>query len=177
MTSRLMLGAFLCAVAAYGQVKAKLYGDPEGCVKTYHLATGRVLTSRGLIEDPTVNAIMKDAVSAQMNELRIAEAGKGAELEVRFMGGNSAGLQTDDLAVGDVAIWDIGGAPAVSGRTYKKSSLVIAVVDNKSNRTLWAARCGDKFGDPVHIQERIQKAVAKAFAKFPKKFACAQPSP
>jgi hypothetical protein len=177
MISRFILGFLLSAIAAYGQVKTKLYGDPEGCVKTYHLATGRVLTSRGLIEDPTVNAIMKDAVSAQMNELRIAGAGKGAELEIRFMGGNSAGLQTDDLAVGDVAMWDIGGAPAVAGRTYKKSSLVIAAVDNKSNRTLWAARCTDKFGDPAHIQERIQKAVAKAFSKFPKTFACAQSSP
>jgi Domain of unknown function (DUF4136) len=167
----------LCAVTAFGQVKAKLYLDPESCVRTYHLATGRVLTSRGLIEDPTVNAIMKNAVSAQMNALKIAEADKSAELEIRFMGGNGAGLQTDDLSVGDVAMWDIGGTPAVPGRTYKKSSLVIAAVDSKSNRTLWAARCSDKFGDPAHLEERIQKAVAKAFAKFPKKFACAETTP
>jgi hypothetical protein len=49
---------------------------------------------------------------------------------------------------------------------------VIAVVDNKSNQTVCAARCTDKFGDPNHIQERIQKAVAKAFAKFPRKLGC-----
>jgi hypothetical protein len=88
------------------------------------------------------------------------------------MGGSGAGLQVDDLAVGDVAMWDIGGPQAVSGRTYKKSSLVIGAVDNRSKRTIWAARCSDKFGDPAHLQERIQKAVTKAFAKFPKKFAC-----
>jgi hypothetical protein len=169
---RVPITVILFAGALFGQVKTKLYTQPQGCFNTYRLAPGRVLTSRGLIEDPTVNSIMKEAVSAQMKELRIGESGKDAELEVRFMGGNSAGLQVDDPTMGDVAMWDIGGSPAVSGRTYKKSTLVIAVVDNKSNQTLWAARCSDKFGDPNHIQERIQKAVAKAFAKFPKKIAC-----
>jgi len=172
MTARLVLITLAAISAAYAQVKTKLYSEPESCFKTYHLATGRVLTSKGLIEDPTVNAIMKDAVSAQMNELKIAEAGKSAEMEIRFMGGNSAGLQVDDLTVGDVAMWSIGAPQAVSARSYKKSNLVIVVVDSKSNRTVWAAQCIDKFGDPNHLQERIQKAVDKAFSKFPKKLAC-----
>jgi hypothetical protein len=63
---------------------------------------------------------MKNAVSFQMNELRIAEAGKGAELEIRFM--------------------------AVTVRDSRRMT-------------------------------SRQKAVAKAFSKFPKKFACAQSSP
>jgi hypothetical protein len=172
MTSRLPFILLLCVVTVCGEVKTKKYTDPEGCVGTYRIATGRVLTPRGLVEDPTVNAIMKEAVSAQMNPLKISEAGKSADLEIRFMGGNSAGLQVDDLAVGDMAMWDIGGPQPISGRTYKKSNLVIAAVDNRSNRTIWAARCTDKFGDPNHLQERVQKAVAKAFAKFPKKLAC-----
>jgi hypothetical protein len=167
-----MIVALLCAAGVYGQVKTKLYADPEGCVRTYHLDQGRVLTSRGLIEDPTVNAIMKDAVALQMNGLKIAEADKHADVEIRFMGGSGAGLQVDDLSAGDVAMWNIGGPQAVPGRTYKKSTLLIAVVDNRSNRTVWAARCSDKFGDPDRIRERIEKAVAKAFSKFPKKFAC-----
>ena len=160
------------AAAAYGQVKTKVYAQPEGCARTYQLTAGQVLTSRGLIEDPTVNATMKDAVAVQMKGLWIAEADQNADLQIHFMGGTGAGLQVDDLAVGDVAMWNIGASGAVSGRTYKKSSLVIAVVDTKSNRTLWAARCSDKFGDPERIRERIEKAVAKAFSKFPKKFAC-----
>jgi hypothetical protein len=172
MLSRSIFAAFACAVAACGQVKTKLYLNPEGCVKTYHLAAGRVLTSRGLIEDPTVNAIMKKAVSVQMKELNIAEVDKGAEVEVRFMGGNGAGLQTDDPTVGDVAVWALTGTPTVSGKTYKKSTLVLGIVDSKSNRTLWTARCSDNFGDPARLEERIQKAVAKAFAKFPKSFSC-----
>ena len=80
------IAAFLVTTAAYGQVKTKLYVDPEGCIKSYSLAPGRVLTSRGLIEDPTVNAIMKDAVSAQMSGMKIAEADKDADVEIRFMG-------------------------------------------------------------------------------------------
>jgi len=173
MISRLLFATAMCAAAACAQVKTKQYTNPPGCFKTYHLDPGRVLTSRGLIEDPTVNAIMKDAVAVQMNKLNITEATKNnAQLAVHFMGGNSAGLQVDDLTVGDVAMWNVGGPMAVSSRTYKKSSLVIAVVDNKSNQTVWAARCMDKFGDPNQLRERIEKAVAKAFEKFPKKLSC-----
>jgi hypothetical protein len=173
MVLRLIFAAIVCAAAVCSQdVKAKSYVNPEGCLKTYHLATGRILTSQGLIEDPTVNGIVKEAVAAQMNKLNIAQLDKGADLEVRFMGGNGAGLQVDSLSMGDMMMWDIGGPQAVPGRTYKKTTLVIGIVENKSNRTLWAARCTDKFGDPNKMRERIDKAIAKAFAKFPKKAAC-----
>jgi len=172
MPTRSITAFVLCAVTVFAGVKTKSYAEPETCFKTYRLAAGRVLTSRGLIEDPTVNAMMKDAVSAQMNQLKVSEAAASADLEIRFMGGSSAGLSVDDLAVGDVAMWNIGGTQPVSGRTYKTSALVIAAVERRSNRTIWAARCTDKFGDPAHLQERIQKAVAKAFAKFPKKLTC-----
>ncbi len=164
--------ALVSAAGMHAGVKAKVYTDPEGCIRTYHLSPGRVLTSAGLIEDPTVNSIMKQAVSAQMSGMNIAEAESGADLDVRFMGGNGAGLQVDDVGIGDAAVWNVGGAPPVSSRTYKKSALVIAVVDNRSKRTVWAARCSDKFGDPNQLRERIDKAVAQAFQKFPKKFAC-----
>jgi hypothetical protein len=172
MAPRLLATALVFATFAPGQVKTKSYAQPLSCVSTYHLEPGRVLTSRGLIEDPTVNSIMKDAVGTQMKELKISEVDKNAGMIVRFMGGTGAGLQVDDLTIGDVAMWNIGGPVAAPGRTYKKSTLVIVAVDGKSNRSLWAARCSDNFGDPNRLQERIEKAVAKAFAKFPKKIAC-----
>jgi hypothetical protein len=172
-TCRLLFGAFLLASIASGQVKTTLYTSPEGCFKTYILATGRVLTPRGLVEDPTVNAIMRDAVSAQMNALKITQAEKAeAQMEVRFLGGAGADLQVDSPTMGDYMTWDIGGPASVPGRAYKKSHLVIGVFDLKSNQTVWAAQCTDKFGDPNEIRERLQKAVAKAFAKFPKKLVC-----
>ena len=173
MKPRLVVIALLCVVATHGDVKTKTYTDPEGCFRTYHVATGRVLTSRGLVEDPTVNAIVKEAVAAQMNTLQITQAEKDPDLEVRFMGGNGAGLQTDaSPAIGDVAMWDIGGPQAVGGKTYKKSTLVLGVFDKRSNQTVWTATCTDKFGDPSKMRERIDKAVENAFSKFPKKFAC-----
>jgi hypothetical protein len=172
-TSRLLFGSVLFAAIACGQVKTKQYTDPEGCFKSYTLATGRVLTPRGLVEDPTVNAIMKDAVSAQMNALKITEADKSqAQMEVRFLGGAGADLQVDSATMGDYITWNLGGPLSVPGRSYKKSHLVIGVFDLKSNQTIWSAQCTDKFGDPNEIRERLQKAVAKAFAKFPKKLVC-----
>jgi hypothetical protein len=173
MTLRITLALIVFVCALWGaKVKTKSYAQPESCFRTYRLVTGRVLTSRGLVEDPTVNAIMKDAVSKQMQGLKISEAGKSADIEVRFIGGSSAGLQVDDLDVGAVAMWNIGGPVSVNGRTYTTSNLGIAIVENSSNHTIWAASCTDKFGDPAHLQERIQKAVAKAFSKLPKNLAC-----
>jgi hypothetical protein len=172
MARRVTFLAISSALAVCTEVKTKQYTAPEGCIKTYRVATGRVLTSRGLVEDPTVNAIMKEAFSGQMNPLKIKQAGQDADIELRFMGGNGADVQTDDLALGDMAMWNIGGPQPISGRSYKKSNLLIGAFDNRSKQTLWAARCTDNFGDPNKLQERIQKAVAKAFAKFPKKMVC-----
>jgi Domain of unknown function (DUF4136) len=170
---RLALTAIVCVGAVCGQkVKTKVYTDSKECFKTYHLETGRVLTAQGLIEDPTVNSIMGEAVATQMNGLKIGSASTAADLVVRFMGGVGAGLQVDDFAVGTYAVWNLGGGLEMSSRTYKKSELVIVVVDGKSNRALWAAQCIDNFGDPNKIKERIENAVAKAFAKFPKNLAC-----
>jgi hypothetical protein len=170
---RLLALALACIPGICADVKTKVYTDPEGCFRTYRLAPGRVLTSRGLIEDPTVNAIVKEALSAQMNSLNIAEAEQGADVEFRFMGGSGAGLQVDaPSAVGDAMMWDIGGPQGVPGRTYKKSTLVIGVFDKRSNKTVWTATCTDKFGDPSKMRERIDKAIEKAFSKFPKTFAC-----
>jgi hypothetical protein len=121
MISRFTFGVLLWVGTACGEVKTKQYTDSEGCIGTYRLATGRVLTSRGLVEDPTVNAIMNEAVSAQMNPLKISEAANGADLEIRFMGGNSAGLQVHDLAIGDVAMWDVGSSQPISDGPTKRA--------------------------------------------------------
>jgi hypothetical protein len=177
MISRAAIILTALATVLSAQVKSKLYGEPETCIKTYRLAPGRVLTSRGLIEDPTVNSIMSSAVAAQMKQLKISEAGKAADIEVRFMGGNGAGLRVDDVSVGDVAMWNIGGPQAVDGGTYKKSDLVIGIVESSSNRTLWAVRYTGNFGDPNRLKERIEKGVSKAFSKFPKKLACTVENP
>ena len=155
------------------QVKTVTYEKQHTpCLKTFQMTPGRILTSHGLVEDPHVNQIMKQAVSAQMSARNITEATANPDFEVRFLGGAGAGLQTDYGSLGDYAVWDIGGPSAVTGRTYKKSVLGIAVVDPKSNKTLWAAKCMDKFGDPNHLEERINGAVAKAFSKFPKSLLC-----
>ena len=172
MLARFSLVLFLAGATVCGDVKTKVYETPSACVKTYHVATGKVLTRSGVVEDPTVNSLIKSAVSAQMQRLNIAEADKNPDIEVRFIGGNSAGLQVYDPRVGDIAMWDIGAPVAVQGHTYKKTTLVMAVVETHTNRTLWAAQCSDRFGDPARMQERIDKAVQKAFAKFPEKVAC-----
>jgi Domain of unknown function (DUF4136) len=172
MPLRLIAMALVFAMLVLAELKVKVYAQPSSCISTYHLEPGRVLTSDGLIEDPRVNSIVKQAVAAQMQQLKITEVEQHPGMIVRFMGGTGAGLQVDDLMVGNVAMWNLGGPVVTTSRSYKKSTLVIGVLDGKSNQTLWAARYSDNFGDPEKLQERIQKGVAKAFSKFPKKIAC-----
>jgi Domain of unknown function (DUF4136) len=167
--------SFLLASATTNaqKVKTNTYEkEHTPCIKTFHMATGRVLTSRGLIEDPQVNQIMHRAVSAQMSAQRVAETKSNPDIEIRFIGGASADIQTEYHPGNDYAVWNIGGYPYVAGRTYKKSVLGIAAVDAKSNKTIWSAQCVDNFGDPKRIEERINNAVAKAFSKFPKSLFC-----
>src|SRR3954470_3497415 len=152
---RVTIAASICVAAVCGQqVKTRLYSDSKECFNTYHVETGRILTSHGVVEDPTINAMVKEAVGTQMSALKIGGADdKSADLVVRFTGGNGAGVQIDDFAMGTYAVWDLGGSVAVSSRTYKKTALVIVLVERKSNRAVWAALCVDKFGDPGRAKE------------------------
>jgi uncharacterized protein DUF4136 len=175
MRTCFVIAGFVLALASANaqKVKTSTYEkEHTPCIKTFHMAPGRVLTSRGLIEDPQVNQIMHRAVSAQMSAQRVTETASNPDIEIRFIGGASADIQTEYHPGNDYAVWDIGGSPAIPGRTYKKSTLGIAAVDPKTNKTIWAAQCVDQFGDPNRIEVRINSAVAKAFSKFPKSLVC-----
>ena len=101
MVFRVTFAAFICVAAIYGQqVKTRLYSDSKECFNTYHLETGRILTSHGVVEDPTINAMMKDAVATQMSALKIGGADNNADLVVRFTGGNGAGCANRRFCAG-----------------------------------------------------------------------------
>jgi hypothetical protein len=172
-TPRFLLLFALMSVPLIGQVKTKLYvKEPGPCAQTYRLDKGRVLTSKGLIEDPTVNEIMERAIAKEMNGRRIRESAGKPDLIFRFMGGTGAGLQIDDPTAGDMMVWNIGGTFPTSSKYYKKSALFIAAVDGHNQQTIWAAKCSDKFGDPARLEERINKAVTSAFKKLPAFLTC-----
>lgn len=139
---------------------------PEG-LSTFHWHKGWVLTKAGQVDDPAFEAMIHKAVAQEMIAHGFAESTGKDGLELSYMGGISAGVRTDSLWVGDYMVWATGGNVAVDGRTYKKSSLIITVVDPVPNKAVWAARATDNFGQVSDLQERVDRAVKKAFDKFP----------
>jgi hypothetical protein len=164
---------FIFAVCMFAGVKTKLYVKDSGrCAHTYYVERGRILTRKGLVEDPHVTDLVRHAIGNQMNARDIRESAATPDLIFRFMGGNSTGLQIDDPTVGNVMVWDLGGNFSSSSHTYKKTTLFVVAVDGRTQQTIWSASCSDKFGDPKRVEERIKKAVEGAFKKFPKFISC-----
>ncbi len=170
----LIAGFLLAAASANAQkVKTTVYEKKSSpCVKTYRIGVGRVLTTRGLVEDPKINEIVDGAVSAQMADRHITQTATNPDIVIRFMGGTGMGLTYNDASVGMYAVWDIYGSPSNTGRAYQKNYLGLAVVNAKTNEPIWSAECTDNFADPKHMEERINGAIAKAFSKFPKFLVC-----
>ena len=170
----LIAGLLFAAISLNAQkVKTTLYEKKNSpCLRTYRIGVGRVLTPRGLIEDPTINGIVDRAVGAQMTDRHITQTAANPDMVIRFMGGISMGLTSGDNLTGMYAAWDIYGSPANTGRVYQKNYLGIAVVNAKTNEPIWSAECVDNFADPQHMEERINGAITKAFAKFPKFLVC-----
>jgi hypothetical protein len=166
------LVVLLCAQASAG-VKTKVYvKTPGACAHTYLMERGRVLTRSGLVEDDKTNQYVGEALDRQLSQRGISKVGAKPDLVFRFMGGNSAGLQIDDPTAGDFMMWDIGGTFPESSRTYKKSTLYLAAIDGEKKTTIWSSVATDKFGDPKHVEERINKAIADSFKKFPSFLIC-----
>ncbi len=160
----------LIAPVANGQtVKAKTYESIPAGTTTYHWRPGRVLTDKGLNDNPMVDAIVRKAVEQQMNSRGFTEVTGTGGLEVSYMGGVSTALQIDDPTLGDYMTLNIGGSFGVQGYTYKKSGLVITVVDRVTGKAAWAALATDNFGQVSQLEQRIDKAVTKSFDKFPVK--------
>ncbi len=169
----LITGLLLAAISASAQkVKTTVYAKNSTCLKTYRIGVGRVLTPRGIVEDPKINGIVDRAVAAQMADRHITQTSDNPDVVIRFMGGISMGLTAGDAPLGTYAIWDIYGSSGYTGRAYQKNYLGLAVVNAKTNEPIWSAECTDNFADPKHMEERIDSALAKAFSKFPKSLVC-----
>jgi Domain of unknown function (DUF4136) len=162
--------SFVPAKAVGQKVEAKQFQAIPAGLSTYHWHKGWVLTSKGQVEDQSLDAMVHKAVAQEMSLRGFTESTGKDGLELSYMGGISAGIRTDSIWVGDYMTWATGDVSIhVDGRTYKKSSLIITVVDPVPNKAVWAARATDNFGQPSDLEQRVDRAVAKSFDKFPVK--------
>lgn len=160
--------------ASAQKVETRAFQDIPKGTSTFHWHKGFVLTKAGQTEDPAVDTMVHNAVAKEMTARGFTESTGKDGLELSYMGGISADIRTDSIFMGDYMVWGTAGGTTyvdgqvyASGRTYKKSSLIITVVDPVPNKAVWAARATDNFGNPSELEQRINKAVAKSFDKFP----------
>ena len=170
--SAALAGLFLLSSGAFaGDVKTFAgKGVDVTRYETYHWSPIRILTKQGLKEnDDVVAPEIRRAVNRELQKKGYKEVASGGQLEIRCMGLNEASNQVEGFLVG--MGWDVGWgwAPTtqvVVNRVNREGTLVIGLVDPKSNKPAWSGFASEAL-HPEAIAKTVDKAAAKLFKKLP----------
>src|SRR5262245_53379177 len=133
--------------------------------RTFRLDEGRVL-DRG---NTPPNTIVKDRIESALRSQLAAEglvpAGHLPDLVVKYVAG--ARTVQELQTVGNAGnYWGGPGMGDVWVEQVPEGTLVIDLIDAHTGRLVWRAHCHAE-GEGLSRPETIQKAVAKAFEKYP----------
>lgn len=130
--------------------------------------TRQIMNGNGNGKAP-VNTLVKDridnALQAQLAAEGLAPAGEDADLEVRYV----AGARTRQELESSGFVYPYWGGMYTDDfwiREYPEGTLVIDLVDATTNKLVWRAYVQAE-GEGFRSAEFIQKAVARAFEKYP----------
>jgi len=178
LAKRLLLPLFLALASAggiFGEVKTFVSKDVDFTqYRTYQWLPTRVLTKSGIVEnEPTVSPIIEAAVKQELAKIGLTEVSQGADVQI------STGALTESIpqleAVfygpiipGPATTW--GSTPtATLSRYIKQGSLLLNMIDVRTNRSAWMAIATKTLGKPSQNEKAIHKAAAEMFKKYPQK--------
>jgi Domain of unknown function (DUF4136) len=143
-----------------------------GKYKTYQLQSARALKT----EQPRNDAITQriaESIRRVLNERGDRESALSPDVHIAFSVGNETTTWVDrfsssspsgrDYMIGEV----FHSTPEL--RVDRKGILVLEVLDVQSRRLVWRAYCSAKMKDLKQVDQVIDKAVKKAFSKYPPK--------
>jgi hypothetical protein len=148
-----------------------------GKYKTYQLQAARGLKTNQPRDDAITRRIA-ESIRRVLNERGGRESTVSPDVHIAFSVGNETSTWVDRFS-----------SSAPSGRDYmigevfrrtpemgvdQKGILIIEVLDAHSERLVWRAYCSAKVTDLQKINEVIDKAVKKAFSKYPPKGSSSQ---
>jgi hypothetical protein len=142
--------------------------------KTYQWLPPRILTKTGVVEnEPTVSPVIEKAIKEQLAKVGLTEVQQGADVQIATGALTESVPQLEAVFFGSLdpglgTTW--GSEPiATMGRYNKQGSLVLNMIDTRTNKSAWVAIATKALGKPSQNEKQVQKAAAEIFKKYPLK--------
>ena len=167
--------SFAIAGGLFGEVKSFPSNNVDFTqYKTYQWLPPRVLTKSGIVEnEPTVSPIIEAAFKQELAKIGLTEVSQGADVQIATGALTESVPQLEAVFFGPLdwgpgTSW--GGTPiATMGRYNKQGSLILNMIDVRTNKSAWVAIATKALGKPSQNEKAIHKATSEIFKKYPKK--------
>ena len=162
------LGMLLLAGSAFTQT-VKTDFDPNADLanyRTYAWKSAPPLPDTPTTTNNLVDERVRNAVNGQLAMKGMSEDPLNPDFFVTFFVGQSERTEIDTFGYASAPRWRAGWGD-VMVRNHREGTLIIDIIDAKTGRLAWRAYCTDTMADPKHLERQINKAVAKAFKKYP----------
>jgi hypothetical protein len=146
--------------------------------RTYQWFPPRVLTKVRVIEDHPANPVLKQAVRRELLQRGLSEVAAGADLQVQAWVLTESVPQLEAMIIAVVALDPgtytmIGDPIANIGRYNRQGTLYLNLIDSRAKKSASFAMVCDSLPNrtlkPDAIRERLGKAAADIFKKYPVK--------
>jgi len=168
--------ALLPAVCFGGDVKAFSPKDVDYTrYKTYRWLPSKGLTKSGIVEgDDVVAPMIAKSVKAQLAKKGLTEVDNGADLSVVTWGLSESVPQIEALVFIPYTGVDLGtywGTNPITtiGRYNRQGSLIVNLIDERTNKSVWAGMATRALGKAAQLDRDIGKAASDLFKKYPVK--------
>lgn len=162
------LGLLLLAGSAFSQT-VKTDFDPDADFtkfRTYAWKNGTPLPDSPAMNNTLVGERVRNAINGQLSMQGMREHQQNPDFFVTFFVGQRERTEIDTFGYAAAPRWRAGWGD-VMVRNHREGTLVIDIVDAKTGRLAWRAYCTDTVNDPKDLEKKINKAVEKAFKKYP----------
>jgi len=164
----LLIAVCVCAPTLSAQKVTTYKGSAAdfNSYKTYSWLPGRALTSQGIIDDPPVTPVVHQAVDEQLAARGLRKVETGGDLEVTFATARRLSFRVETaggwFVLGTSSIY----VPSLS-RTNSEGTLALNLTDPRQKKSAFLAICTATVDKPSEVENKVRKAVEKAFKKYP----------
>jgi Domain of unknown function (DUF4136) len=157
-----------------GNVKAQTAKDADfPRYKTYQWLPPRVLTKLGIDENNPGNPALKEVVGRQLSQKGLNERADGADLLIQAYVLTEYVPQLEAVLLAVSPDLTYGTVIATMGRYNRDGTLVLNLIDSRTNKSAWSAMVTNSLPrgvlKPEFIRAQLDKAATQIFKKYPVK--------
>jgi hypothetical protein len=139
--------------------------------RTFRILPPKGMTKTGIVEgDPRTAPPIIKSIRTQLTKKGLVEAGDGAsaDLDVTSFAVAEPVPQIEALIFATNQA-DFSTFTSTIGRSNWKGSLMVNMIDNKTNKSIWAGIVSKALGKADSVDKDINKAATDLFKKYPLK--------